>query len=605
MGEPLACREGSAWIDDISFPAGAVGLAWMKDQYAKVEKVEGEVEVKRPGDKDWVRAEVNMDLSPGTEVSTSIESSVKLQWLFPDGQSTNIVVKVGELTIMKVNDIYKKRDEINAKIDVKIGSIEFNIGKKEKYRSNLKVSTHSSVAGVTGTIFSVSNSKDNVATIKVVEGSVVVMSNLLGRGDYWEEVDGPVKWPGELALLDRVPVLKVTVDAEGYILGEEVIYENPRDWPLATEGFEHLVYPSWDKTFVGEDELNEGRSVQQTSDGGYILLGYTGDGWHKHALLIKTNVQGDKEWDRTFDDNGSNGYSVQPTSDGGYILVGSRKNVEWRDDVWLVKTDSHGNTQWEGTFGEVGKNGVGYAVQQTYDGGYILIGTIESDKGNKDIWLIKIDSHGNKVWDEVIPGLDHDDIGYSVLETYDGYLLFGYKGSQYCHDLWVAKTDSLGNIYWERFYDKWGLDNIGRCAQATSYGGYIISGYTDYWSSNGYNIFLMKIDEDGEVEWLNIFDTSEDDRGYCVQETSDGGYILVGCWGDWGDHSIWLIKTDCYGEKEWSKSFALLDNNVGYSVQPTSDGGYVLLGTTEVWAEDQWGDDVRVRSGFWLLKYQP
>jgi len=201
----------------------------------------------------------------------------------------------------------------------------------------------------------------------------------------------------------------------------------------------------WLKNYGGSD-TDIGYSVSQTSDLGYIITGFTrsfGAG-NSDVWLIRTDASGTETWNRTFGDSGDdNGLSVHQTSDGGYIIVGNTHN-----DIWLIKTDANGSKDWDQIFG--GNNSdEGLSGHQTMDGGYIVAGrTFSFGEGGSDVWLIKTDSQGSEQWMKTFGGVT-DDVGFSVQQTTDGgYIITGITFSFGAGDgdAWLIKTDSQGNI---------------------------------------------------------------------------------------------------------------------------------------------------------------
>ena len=220
------------------------------------------------------------------------------------------------------------------------------------------------------------------------------------------------------------------------------------------------------------------------------------------------------------------GESVQQTTDGGYIFIGYKNS-----DVYLVKTDSVGVLDWNYTFGG-SSNESGESVQQTTDGGYIVIGyTASYGAGAYDFYLVKTDSSGVMDWNKT----------------------FGGSSSEY-----------------------------GDSVQQTSDGGYIVAGCTLSYGTGGYDFYLVKTDSSGVMDWNKTFGGSGNEYGKSVQQTSDGGYVIAGSTGSYGagGSDVYLVKTDSSGVMDWNYTFGGSNGDYGYSVQQTTDGGYVVAGIT-------------------------
>ena len=206
-----------------------------------------------------------------------------------------------------------------------------------------------------------------------------------------------------------------------------------------------------------------------------------------------SKTYGGSDWD--------GGVSIQQTTDGGYIISGFTNSYgNGGQDAWLVKTDSVGGTLWTQTFGGSSTD-ASMSVQQTTDGGYVIVGYTDSfGNGYQDFYLTKTDSQGNEEWNKTIGGTEPE-MGYSIQQTTDGgYIITGEKWSGEIdgYDFWLIKTDSQGDEEWNKTYGGSDWDN-GRSVQQTTDGGYIIAGQTGSFGNGGTDVWLIKTDSEGNT----------------------------------------------------------------------------------------------------------
>jgi len=340
----------------------------------------------------------------------------------------------------------------------------------------------------------------------------------------------------------------------------------------------------WTRTYGGS-ESDKGYSVQQTTDGGYVFTGTTqsfgAEG--NDVYLIKTDANGDTVWTRAYGGiNSDDGRSVQQTTDGGYIIAGYTNTFGAGNyDVYLIKTDAGGDTLWTGTFGygdEISDQG--QSVQQTFDGGYIVVGHTGRE-GNNDVYLVKTDAAGDSLWTRAYGGSESDK-GLSVQQTADsGYIVAGYAQSFGAggSDIYLLKTDASGDTLWTRTYGGSEDDEAYSVQQAID-GGYILAGFT--MEEDDENLYLVKTDANGDIVWTRTYGGSSTDWGYSVQQITDGGYVIAGYTRSFGagSYDVYLLKTDSNGDTLWTRTYGGTDTDRGYFVQQTTDGGYIVAGQT-------------------------
>lgn len=362
----------------------------------------------------------------------------------------------------------------------------------------------------------------------------------------------------------------------------------------------------WTKTFGGPGN-DYGVSLQKTTDNGYIVCGYTNSyGAGNYDLwLIKTDSNGIKEWDKTYggsaDDYAS---SMCKTIEGGYIICGRTWSYGAGNyDVWLIKVDSDGNKQWEKTFGGPAYD-YGKSVLQTADKGYIICGcTWSYDVDGGDVWVIKTDSAGNKQWDKTFGGTATD-IGNSIIQNSDNnYVICGETNSYGAGvtDAWLIKLDTLGNKLWSKTIGNVNYD-ISNSIIPLSDGdsGYIVGGYTWSYGTGNYDAWLIKTDSIGTKKWDRAYGGPQVDMQMSLLPLSgvDSGYAFCGYTTSFGmgDYDLWILKTDSDGLKQYNKTFGGVAADVGLSMMLVSNmtDRYVVCGWTESYGAGM--------SDVWLVK---
>lgn len=341
----------------------------------------------------------------------------------------------------------------------------------------------------------------------------------------------------------------------------------------------------WVKTYGGasQDIL---LSVQQTSDSGYIVAGYTtsfGAGYYDF-WVSKLNSTGGVEWQKAY--GGASDEAaifVRQTSDGGYIVAGQTQSFGAGSyDIWVLKLASTGAVEWEKAYGGSSFETT-YSIQQTSDSGYIVAGYTNSfSEGDYDFWVLKLASTGAVEWEKTYGGSDND-YAYSIQQTSDsGYIVTGqtYSYGAGSDDMWVLKLNSTGGVDWQKTYGGSASD-WARSIQRTSDGGYIVVKDTKSFGAGLYDAWILKLTSAGDITWEKAYGGTSDDWVNMIQQTSDGGYITVGGADSFGAGStdFWVLKLPSDGAITFGSSSGATKTNTSATVSNTSVTGSTTSAT--------------------------
>lgn len=387
----------------------------------------------------------------------------------------------------------------------------------------------------------------------------------------------------------------------------------------------------WQKCYGGT-LAEQMRSIKQTADGGYIIVGSSsstdgdvtsvnhggGDVW-----VVKTSSTGVIEWQKCYGGTKQDtGICVDFTSDGGY-LVGAYTYSNDGDvtgnhsanytDILLLKLSSMGTLQWMKTYGGTANEYI-FSIKSTPDGGSILVGNTYSNNdgdvngshfslGTNDAWVLKLSSNGAIQWGKCFGGTSTDSIREILLTSDGGYIFAANTASTNGDvtsvfngyiDYWVVKINSTGTIQWQKCYGGTAEENI-TSINSTTDGGYILGGNSN--SNNGnvtgnygsFDYWIVKINATGTIQWQKNFGgSSSDSASGGVQQTTDGGYIIGGytdstngnVTGANGSTDFWFVKLNALGNLSWQKALGGTAIDISYSSQKTTDGGYIITGFT-------------------------
>ena len=354
------------------------------------------------------------------------------------------------------------------------------------------------------------------------------------------------------------------------------------------------------KTF-GEPFTNEiGYSILQNTDSSIIILGGTENN-NYDMTIMKTNREGLMIWENIFGGSGLDiAYNLEKTTDGGYLISGTTNSYgQGESDCWLIKTDYLGTIVWNKTYGTPGLENGGQSIE--IDEGYLLLGdTYNPEDQNQNIFLIRANSLGDTLWTKEF-GDRETDYGADIVATIDGgYMILGStkQFSLLNFDIWMIKIDGGGIEQWNKYHGG-GSDDYGQTILYLSDGTYLIKAISNSFGDENSSVVLLKTDQFGNELWTKSFGGTKSEAGNTIRETDNGSFIMVSSKYNYGsnDYDVWLIKIDKNGFVEWEQTFGGVNSDLGLSVALTLDGGYILTGSTGTVGN---GDENS--SDLWLIK---
>ena len=418
----------------------------------------------------------------------------------------------------------------------------------------------------------------------------------------------------------------------------------------------------WQKTYGGTG-TDEASVVRPTNDGGYIVTGLSnsanGDVTGNHGAadhwVMKLNSLGAIQWKKSYGGSSDDkGYDIRQTTDGGYIFIGYTTSNDGNvtgnhgsTDYWVVKINDTGLIQWQKAMGGSGAEN-GYNVIQTLDGGYATIGLSSTtnnsgdvagsgNHGGSDYWLTKLDASGTIQWTKSYGGAGLEQAFGIVQNADSSYVLCGYSASASSGDVtdnhggsdyWIVKVSPSGVLIWQRSYGGTGADRAFNICKTTD-GGYVVNGASASTDGNitanhgGNDYWVIKLNDTGGLVWQRSIGGTGDDFGRSVQQTLDGGYVLGGrtntanngdVTGNHGDYDYWVVKLNDAGAIKWQKCFGgtLGEGAPGATVPFTTvtqlaDGKYIMAGCTYSNDGDATGNNstnTTTDDNYWIVKLQ-
>jgi hypothetical protein len=311
---------------------------------------------------------------------------------------------------------------------------------------------------------------------------------------------------------------------------------------------------------------------------------------------LRFPIGGPAGWSRTYGGEGNDeANGVLALGEEGYLVSGGTSSfTSGGKDGWLLKLDPSGLPLWQKAYGGSGKEEF-LSLKRAGDGGFVLAGRAQT-VGDKfmDAWVLKLDAGGQPVWQETIGGPSFDYAASIVPLAPGGFLVAGATGSYGAGyaDLWVLKLAADGKVLWQKAFggDQW---DYAAGLVPTPEGGCVVVGGTQSFAAKDFDAWALKLDPDGKVIWQKTYGGDREDRFYSILLTADQNYLIAGMTASFGAGAadVWVVKLDPNGQVVWQRTFGGKSDDRALSILATRDQGYLVLGLTDSFgtgATDGW-----------------
>ncbi len=332
----------------------------------------------------------------------------------------------------------------------------------------------------------------------------------------------------------------------------------------------------WAKTYFGAGA--EGvMYLEQTPDSGYILN--VQDATNAKTCLYRLNNIGDTLWTKSYSAGVGSTYALLPNSmasvyNSVYALTGYYSNGGLPSTFFMAVLSN--GTILSSKVYNTGMLGNGsHAIDNTFDGGFIMTGTISAISSGSNIYLIRTNTYGDTLWTKQYNNAPSE-AGFAVTQSYDSGFAIAAIVNNGQSDILLIKTDSIGDALWTKTYNFYS-DQSPYTIQQTSDGGYIIVGSVFDVSLGAREVYLIKTNPTGDTLWTRIYGgVPWTSQGYFVRQTKDGGYIISGITGNFGT-GTYIVKTDSMGLVNSVTGIAEINNTFEFSIYPIPSTGIINI----------------------------